>query len=202
MAKPTITRRSGTRPAMTVATIAVKSGTTAFNIPVNAEETLCSANGNMLRGKANHKTPTRAMPGHADRAMRLRAAGNKARVIHPIDKRTKVTPLGPIAFNPSAIKRKDAPQMSPGIAISSHSADTTNRTQLDLYLSSFMLPRCHRSKDYAPHVPCQKVISSLDLVRCSAQQNVEKTPPCLSNSECRCHRRQKMAHEFAPGLRL
>ena len=41
-------------------------------------------------------------------------------------------------FNPSAMKRKDAPQMSPGIATSGQSADM-NRPQLDLRVSSFIL---------------------------------------------------------------
>jgi hypothetical protein len=47
-------------------------------------------------------------------------------------------PLGPIAFNPSAMNRNDAPQMSPGIAISSQSADKALRFQLDLCISSFI----------------------------------------------------------------
>jgi hypothetical protein len=55
-----------------------------------------------------------------------------------MNRRTKVMPLGPIAFNPSAINRKDAPQRSPGMATSSQSADTTNPPQEDLCLSSFI----------------------------------------------------------------
>ena len=35
--------------------------------------------------------------------------------------RVKVTPLGPIASSPSAMNRNDAPQMSPGIAMSDQS---------------------------------------------------------------------------------
>ena len=119
-------------------TIAVKSGTAAFNMPVRAEDTLCSANGNMLRGKANHKTPARAMRGHADRSIGLRAAGNNARVAAPTKRRTKVMPLGPMAFNPSAMKRNDAPQMIPGVAISGQSADATNRPKLDLWFRSII----------------------------------------------------------------
>jgi hypothetical protein len=52
-----------------------------------------------------------------------------------MNRRTKVMPLGPIAFNPSAI---NAPQRSPGMATSSQSADTTNPPQEDLCLSSFI----------------------------------------------------------------
>jgi hypothetical protein len=76
-------------------------------------------------------------PCHADRSAGLRAAGNNVRVANPMHRRTKAMPFGPIAFNPSAMKRNVAPQMSPGVAISNQSADT-NHYQI------FVLARsCH-----------------------------------------------------------
>src|SRR5882672_75361 len=56
MAIPTITRREGSFHAIIAATAAAKSGFAPFNIPVSAEETYRSANGNMLSGNAIQKT--------------------------------------------------------------------------------------------------------------------------------------------------
>jgi hypothetical protein len=60
---------------------------------VSAEETRCSAKGNMLSGKANHSTPSSATPAQSDRATGLRAAGTSARVANPTMIRTKAIPL-------------------------------------------------------------------------------------------------------------
>jgi hypothetical protein len=55
--------------------MAVKRGIAPFSIPVSAEETRCSAKGNMLRGKASQSTPSKAMPGQSERATDPRADG-------------------------------------------------------------------------------------------------------------------------------
>ena len=106
--------RDGHRRAMPAATIAVKSGTAPFSMPVSADETRCSAKGNMLSGKAIQSTPTSAVPSQSSRLTGRREPGNSARVRNPTRMRVKVTPLGPIASSPSAMKRNDAPQMTPG----------------------------------------------------------------------------------------
>jgi hypothetical protein len=89
---------------------------------VRAEETRCSANGKQLSGKASHSTPSNATPGQAERGIGRRAEGRNARVAKPTRIRTKVTPLGPIARSPSAMKRKEAPQITPGTTRRSQSA--------------------------------------------------------------------------------
>jgi hypothetical protein len=96
------------------ATSAAKSGTAPFSMPVSAEETRCSAYGNMLRGKAIQSTPRRATAPQSERGTGRREAGSRDSVIKPTRMRTKVTPLGPIDASPSAMKRNEAPQMIPG----------------------------------------------------------------------------------------
>jgi hypothetical protein len=120
--------RDGSRRAMPAATIAVKSGTAPFSIPVSADETCCSAKGNMLSGNAIQSTPTSAMPGQSSRPTGRREPGNSASVRKPTRMRVNVTPFGPIASRPSAMKRNDAPQMTPG---------TMSRIQ------SISAPECH-----------------------------------------------------------
>ena len=75
-ATPAIIRGAGARRAMTAATIAVNRGLAPFSIPVIAEETCCSANGNMLRGNASQRTPTPTIPSQSERMTGFRAAGN------------------------------------------------------------------------------------------------------------------------------
>ena len=69
----------------------------------------------MLKGNANQSKPNHATAPQSDRATGFLAEGNKASVANPMLIRTKVRPLGPIARKPSAIKRNDAPQISPGM---------------------------------------------------------------------------------------
>ena len=68
----------------------------------------------MLSGNAIQSTPTSAVPSQSSRRIARREPGNSARVRNPTRMRVKVTPLGPIASSPSAMKRNDAPQMTPG----------------------------------------------------------------------------------------
>src|SRR5580704_8998930 len=68
----------------------------------------------MLSGNASQRTPSQAIPAQSDRTTDFRAAGNRERVAKPIRIRTNVTPFGPMARIPSAINRKDAPQINPG----------------------------------------------------------------------------------------
>ena len=86
-----------------------------FSIPASADDTRCSANGNMLSGNASQM--------HAEGGGRPAVAPAPAdaappaatdRVRKPIDRRMKVTPGGAIASSPSAMNRNEAPQMTPG----------------------------------------------------------------------------------------
>src|SRR4051812_22136984 len=115
-------RREGIFLAIAAATMVTNSGVVAFNIPVSAEDTRCSAKGNMLSGNANQRTLSAMMPRHADLSMGFLAAGNKESVAKPIAMRMNETPFGAIARRPSAMKRNDAPQMTPGVATRSQSA--------------------------------------------------------------------------------
>jgi len=99
---------------MNEATRVANSGFAPFNMPVSAEETRCSAKGNMLSGKANQSTPSHATAPQSARATGFLAAGNRASVENPMQILKKVTPFGAIARNPSAMKRKEAPHMRPG----------------------------------------------------------------------------------------
>ena len=74
----------------------------------------------MLRGNANQSKPSHATDGRSARATGFLAEGNRASVANPMQIRTKETPLGPMERRPSAMKRKEAPQMRPGIMRSSH----------------------------------------------------------------------------------
>ena len=83
-ASPAARRRDGARRASTEATTAVNSGFAPFSIPVRAEETRCSAKGNMLSGNAIQITPS------GDPFVllvdRYRTAGYaKPAVVHPDD---------------------------------------------------------------------------------------------------------------------
>src|SRR2546423_7056243 len=73
----------------------------------------------MLKGNANHSKPTHATDFQSARATGFLAAGNSASVANPMHIRTNATPFGPMERSPSAIKRKEAPQMSPGMMRSS-----------------------------------------------------------------------------------
>ena len=113
-ARPVITPRDGSACASRAAIAATNSGVAPFSMPVSADETCCSANGNMLNGNASHSTPTPAMPAQSDRATGWRADGNRDSVTNPTAMRANVTPLGSTAFRPSAMNRNDAPRISPG----------------------------------------------------------------------------------------
>src|SRR5262249_10187071 len=122
IAMPAITRRVGSFQAINAATLVVKSGFAPFNIPVSAEETCRSANGNKLKGNASQNTPSATIFGQSDRNTGFRADGNSDSVKNPITSRTSVTPPGPIAPSESAINRYEAPQIIPGSERTTHSA--------------------------------------------------------------------------------
>src|SRR6476661_11032327 len=88
----------------------------------------------MLNGKAIQSTPTSAMPSQSSRLTGRREPRNTARVRKPTRMRVKVTPFGPITSRPSAMKRNDAPQMTPGTMsrIQSMEKLTRPRTRLSL----------------------------------------------------------------------
>jgi hypothetical protein len=119
---PVITRRDGDRRQMADATMAVNRGLAPFSIPVSADVTCRSANGNMVSGNASQSTPSETTPFQSEREMGFRADGNRDSVTRPIDTRTKVIPKGPTARIPSAMNRNDAPQIRPGTASNNHSA--------------------------------------------------------------------------------
>lgn len=77
----------------------------------------------MLSGKAIHTTPRSAIAPQSRRLTERHDAGNSASVAKPIRIRTNVTPFGPIARDASAMKRNDAPQMTPGMINSNQSSD-------------------------------------------------------------------------------
>ena len=93
-----------------------------FSIPAIADDTRCSANGNMLSGKASQITLRAAVGQPSPLASGCRAAGSTARVRNPMSRRMKVTPSGAIASRPSAMKRNDAPQIAPGTISSARSS--------------------------------------------------------------------------------
>ncbi len=117
--RPARTPLGGSWRATIVATIAAKSGTAAFNIPVIADDTCCSACGTSASGKPIHSVPTTTIPSHSLGGTDFHARGNSASVMKPITIRTNATPLGPMDRRPSAIKRKEAPQIRPGMRTSS-----------------------------------------------------------------------------------
>src|SRR5262245_34022506 len=106
--------RVGGRLARRLATAAAHSGTAPLSIPVSAEETRSSANGNMLSGNAIHSTPRTTPFQRSEDPRRRRAAGTSDSVAKPMAMRTKVTPFGPTERRLSAMKRYEAPQMRPG----------------------------------------------------------------------------------------
>ena len=81
-------------------TIAMKSGTAPLSIPASADETHCSASGNMLSGKASQSTASRATRPQSSRRIGRRAAGTKDRVRKPKAMRAKVTPAGERTSSP------------------------------------------------------------------------------------------------------
>ena len=91
-----------------------RRGVEPFSIPVNAEDTCCSANGNMLSGNAIQKMPSSAIFSRSSRAIGARAAGTQESAAKPTAIRMNVTPFGAIACRPSAMNRNEAPQMIPG----------------------------------------------------------------------------------------
>ena len=120
-ARPTSTPRAGRRRASRLATAAANSAVAPFSMPVSADDTCCSANGNMLSGNASHRTPRPAVFQRSARRIGRRAAGIADSVRNPIRIRRNVTPFGPTDSSPSAMKRNDAPQMQPGRTRSSQS---------------------------------------------------------------------------------
>jgi hypothetical protein len=157
-ARPAATARDGARRVRPAATMAVKRGIAPFSIPVSAEETRCSAKGNMLRGKASQSTPSKAMPGQSERATDPRADGMSPSVMNPMRIRVKVKPLGPTDLSPSAMKRKDAPQISPG---------PTSRSQSVVVVHSrdeercFMGPSGDNLRERQPPFPSREIPSYL-----------------------------------------
>src|SRR5262245_61448150 len=104
----------GGRLARRLATAAAHSGTAPLSIPVSADDTRSSANGNMLSGNAIHSTPRTTPFQRSEDPRRRRAAGTSDSAPKPMARRTKVTPFGPIERRLSAMKRYEAPQMRPG----------------------------------------------------------------------------------------
>ena len=98
--------------------MAVNSGVAAFNMPVNADETCCSANGNIDIGNANHTTAKTATLARSSRWIGAREPGKHDSTENPISMRVKVMPIGAAAFSPSAMNRNDDPQISAGPTIS------------------------------------------------------------------------------------
>ena len=72
-ANPTATPRDGARFRTYEATIVAKRGLAPFSIPVIAEETRCSANGNIVRGNANQSKPSHATEPQSARSTGFRA---------------------------------------------------------------------------------------------------------------------------------
>ena len=75
----------------------------------------------MLSGKANHNNPSHATEPQCARATGFLADGNNASVANPTQIRTNETPFGPMERSPSAMSRKEAPQMRPGMTSRSQS---------------------------------------------------------------------------------
>src|SRR5262245_57863194 len=143
ISRPANVPRAGNRCASALATAATERGVAPFNIPVSADDTCCSANGNMLSGNANHNTPSAAVPAQSARATGRRADGNRDSVKNPIAMRLNVTPLGATAARPSAMNRNDAPQMTPG---TTSSATSTNQPFLSA-ISLQSLPLIFRTSE-------------------------------------------------------
>ena len=96
-----------------------KRGLAPFSIPVIADDTRCSANGNIVRGNANHSNPSQTTEPQSPRSTGFREEGNNASVANPTQIRMKQTPFGPSERSPSAMNRNDAPEIRPGITSSS-----------------------------------------------------------------------------------
>ena len=90
-------------------------------MPVSADEIHCSACGNMLIGNANHSRPRAATRFQSLRTIGCRAPGTRLSVRKPMRMRMNVTPSGATAVSPSAMKRNEAPQITPGRTMSSQS---------------------------------------------------------------------------------
>src|SRR5262245_42619968 len=98
-----------------------KSGIAPFSIPVVADETCCSAIGNMLSGNAIQRTARAKTPRQSPRESGVRAPRTLVRTAKPTRSRMNVTPLGPMAVRPSAMNRNEAPQIRPGTTTSAAS---------------------------------------------------------------------------------
>jgi hypothetical protein len=120
IAKPAATRRDGARRARTLATSAAKRGVAPLSIPASADETCCSARGNMLRGNASQRIPRSAVFKRSPRTIGRRADGTSDSVTNQTAIRTNVTPIGATACSPSAMNKNDAPQITPGTTTRSH----------------------------------------------------------------------------------
>ena len=103
------------RPRATaLATMAANSGVAPLSMPVSADETCCSANGNMLSGKATQTAERRGpRTSAAEIGLRARAQGERS---ESMTTRTNVTPFGATASRPSAMNRNEVPQIVPGPA--------------------------------------------------------------------------------------
>src|SRR4029453_10103110 len=120
-ARPSATRLDGACRASRLATRAANSGVAPFSMPASADDTCCSANGNMLSGNASHSTPSAAVFARSSGRIGRLADGTNDSVANPSAIRTTVTPIGATACSPSAMNTNDAPQISPGTTISSES---------------------------------------------------------------------------------
>lgn len=94
--RPHITSPDGARRVTHAATMAVNNGLAPFSMPVSAEDTRSSANGNMPERKGELQDTEQGDPAPVRSWNRRRAEGNHDNVANPIAIRTKVTPLGPI----------------------------------------------------------------------------------------------------------
>ena len=93
-----------------------------FSIPASAEDTRCSANGNIVSGKASQMRLSAAVGQPSPGASGRRAAGTTDRVRKPMNRRMNVTPSGAMASSPSAMNRNDAPQIAPGTTSNARSS--------------------------------------------------------------------------------
>jgi hypothetical protein len=75
----------------------------------------------MHSGNAIQSTPSNAVPRQSAREIGPRAAGIIDRVMNPMAMRMKATPNAPTDSSPSAMKRNDVPQITPGPSRSSQS---------------------------------------------------------------------------------
>ena len=120
--RPVSTGRSGHCRDSRPATIAAKIAVDPLSMPASADDTRCSANGNMVSGKASQMTLRAAIGQKSPGASGRRAAGTTESVRKPMTRRTNVTPSGAMASSPSAMNRNDAPQIAPGTTSNARSS--------------------------------------------------------------------------------